>query len=263
MSKRPLLGATPTAVSEPPADDTASARLQRPSRWRARGGIAAGSLVALGLGVFGFLRSPYFAAEHVSVEGAVRLTAGRVLRIGGVEPGQNVVTLDTDAAERRLEADPWIASASVTTDLPDTIIVRITERVAVAAVETSQGWEVVAADGVVVATRATAPRLPTITSVLPGDDPSTPGARALGAMGPGLRADIETLTVGADGLARLVMGDGVTVSYGNLEEAAEKAQALAAVLAWAEEEGVHVQGIDVSVPGAPTARLADGDRVTP
>lgn len=222
-----------------------------------------GSLVVLGLGVFGFLRSPYFAAEHVSVEGAMRLTAGHVLRIAGVESGQNVVTLDAAGAERRLEDDPWISSASVTTDLPDTIVVRITERVAIAALQTHQGWEVVATDGVVVARRTTKPRLPTITSVVPGEDISALGARAFGAMEPALRAEVDTLTVGADGLARLVMSDGVTVSYGTLEEVITKAQALAAVLAWAEEEGAHVQEIDVSVPGAPTARLADGDRVTP
>jgi hypothetical protein len=53
------------------------------------------------------------------------------------------------------------------------------------------------------------------------------------------------------------------VSYGRLDEWTAKAQALAAVLGWADEEGAHLEQIDVSVPGAPTARLADGALATP
>jgi cell division protein FtsQ len=253
MSDQPIDAASDPAGREPPS---------RP-RWRVRAGVAVASLLLLGLGVVGFLRSPYFAADHISVHGALRLTPERVLRIGGVERGQNVVTLDTTATERRLEADPWISSASVTTDLPDTVVVRITERVPVAAVQTHMGWEVVAADGVVVATPAKEPRLPTITSVVPGEDIAALGARALSAMDRTLRAEVGSLTVGVDGVARLVMDDGVTVSYGRLDESTAKAQALAAVLGWADEQGAHVEQIDVSVPGAPTARLAGGALATP
>ena len=231
-----------------------------------RASIAAASLLVLGLAALGVVRSPYFAADHLTVEGADRLTPTRVLRIGGLEPGQNVVTMDTEAAERRLEADPWIASASVTTDLPDTVVVRIDERAPVAAVRTLEGWDVVAADGVVLASASRQPRLPTITSVVPGEDPpalAALAARAIGAMDRSLRSTVTSLTVGADAVVRLVMDDGVTVSYGALDEPASKAQALAAVLAWADDAGARVEEIDVSVPGAPTARLAGGTQVTP
>jgi cell division protein FtsQ len=235
----------------------------RRSRWRARGTVAAASLLVLGLGILGFLRSPYFAADHISVEGTMRLAPERVLRVGGIERGQNVVTLDTAAIEDRLEADPWISSASVTTDLPDTVVVRITERVPVASVPTHDGWEVVAGDGVVVTTTTREPRLPTVASVVPGEDITSLGARALGAMDHSLRARVSALTVGIDGVTRLVMDDGVTVSYGTLDEVASKAQALAAVLEWADDEGIRVEQIDISVPGAPTARLAGGAIASP
>lgn len=228
-----------------------------------RASIAAASLLILSVAAIGVVRSPYFAADHLTVEGADRLTPARVLRIGGLEPGQNVVTMDTEAAERRLEADPWIASASVTTELPDTVVVRIDERAPVAAVRTLEGWDVVAADGVVLDSASRQPRLPTITSVVPGQDLTALGARALGAMDRSLRATVTSLTVGADDVVRLVMDDGVTVSYGALDEPASKAQALAAVLAWADDAGARVEEIDVSVPGAPTARLAGGTEVTP
>jgi cell division protein FtsQ len=218
--------------------------------------VAAGVLLVLAVAVLVVLRSPVFAARDITVEGARRLSPARVLRIAGIEAGANVVTFDAGAARRRLEADPWVASATVTTGLPDTIAVRITERVPVGAIETHEGWAVVAADGVVVASPADEPNLPTITAVVPGPDVATLGARLLGAMDPELRSSVRTLTIGVDGLVRLVLKDGVSVAYGDAGEGVEKAQALAAVVAWAREERAHVQEIDVSVPGAATARAA-------
>ena len=231
--------------------------------WRGRVAPAAAAAVLVSLAILAFLRSPVFAAHDITVGGEHRLTQQRVLRIAGIAEGQNVVTFDAEEARRRLEADPWVASAEVTRRLPDTITVRITERVPVAAIETHLGWEVVAADGVIVATLAKEPRLPTITAAIPGDDVVTLGARLLGAMDPALRSDVEGVTVGVDGLVRLVLRGGVTVAYGGADEAVEKAQALAAVLTWAEREHAQVQVIDVSVPGAPTARLAGGVVATP
>jgi cell division protein FtsQ len=245
--------ATPTSPPLPP---------RRPW-WRGRVAIAAASGVLVALGALALLRSPLFAADVITVRGTDRLTEQRVLRIAGIAEGQNVVTFDAGEARRRLEADPWVASAIVTKDLPHTIAVTITEREPVGAIETHAGWEVLAADGVILATPSDQPRLPTITATIPGDDVATLGAQLLGAMDPALRSKVDGLTVGVDGIVRLVLRGGVTVDYGGADEAVEKAQALAAVLAWADEEHAHVQVIDVSVPGAPTARLAGGAVATP
>lgn len=233
------------------------------SRRRARAAVAAGSVLLLTAAGLGVLRSPLFGADRRTVEGAHRLSAERVLSIAGIAEGENVVWLDEAEAERRLAADPWIAEAHVVSDLPDAIAVRIIERVPVGAVETHSGWEVVAADGVILATTTDAPGLPTITAAVPGDDLVTLCARLLGAMPPALRNEVENLTVGVDGLVRLALIGGIPVTYGDTAEAVEKAQALAAVLAWAEQERADVREIDVSVPGAPTARLADGAVATP
>jgi hypothetical protein len=53
------------------------------------------------------------------------------------------------------------------------------------------------------------------------------------------------------------------VTYGSADDAVAKAQALTAVMRWAGDQGVKVDTIDVSVPTAPTARLAGGATVTP
>ena len=250
-------GATPEAPEPPPPLPP-----RRPW-WRGRIAIAAGSAILVALAALAVLRSPLFAADVITVRGADHLTEQRVLRVAGIAEGQNVVTFDTGAARRLLEADPWVASATVTKELPHTIAVAITERVPVGAIETHAGWEVLAADGVILAMPTDEPRLPTITATIPGDDVATLGAQLLGAMDPALRSKVDGLTVGVDGIVRLVLRGGVTVDYGGADEAVEKAQALAAVLSWADEEHAHVQVIDVSVPGAPTVRLAGGAVATP
>ena len=233
------------------------------ARRRRRIAVAAGSALLLAAGALGLLRSPLFGADRRTVEGARHLSAERVLEITGVGDGTNVVWFDEAAAERALEADPWIAQADVHTELPDAILVRITERLPVGAVETHTGWEVVAADGVILETPTVVPELPAITVAVPGDDVVTLCGRLLGAMSPGLRARVDGLTVDAEGLVSLDLHRGIPVAYGGMGEAVEKAQALVAVLAWAEQERADVREIDVSVPGAPTARLAGGVVATP
>ncbi len=225
--------------------------------------MAFGAVLILAAVALGVLRSPLFGADRPTVEGEHRLSEERVLRTAGIATGENVVWFDEGEAMRRLEADPWISSATVWTDLPHTIGVRITERVPVGAIETHAGWEVVGADGVIIARPADAPNLPTITALVPGDDIVSLGAELLGAMTSDLRGQVDALTVGVDGVVRLVLRHGVSVTYGRADEADEKAQALGAVLAWAQDEHAHVQEIDVSVPGAPTARLAGGAVATP
>ena len=234
-----------------------------PPLWRGRSAAGIAAVLLLGIGSLAFVRSPYFAADHLAVEGASRLARERVLELAGVVPGENVLTFDTAAAERRLEADPWIASALVRTDLPDTIVVRIAERTPVGTIRTDRGWETLAADGVLVATPARRPHLPAISSAVPGGVTATLGARLLGAMDPGLRSEVGGLTVGVDGMVRLLLRDGVTVFYGPPGEAEAKAQALEALLLWERQERARVEQIDVSVPGAPTAKVVGGTLAIP
>jgi cell division protein FtsQ len=254
-------------ASRPPQgqDEEEAAAAPSPARHRGRRRAAAatGSVLVIGAAALGVLRSPVFGADRLIVEGEGRLGEARVLRTAGIELGDNVVWFDADEARRRLEADPWIASASIWTDLPHTIGVRITERTPVGAIETHDGWEVVASDGVILARPADPPRLTTITALVPGDDIASLGAELLGAMTSDLRSQVDSLTVGVDGAVRLVLRGGISVTYGGTGEATEKAQALEAVLTWAEDERAHVQEIDVSVPGAPTARLAGGAVASP
>jgi cell division protein FtsQ len=45
----------------------------------------------------------------------------------GLAPGTNILAVDVEAVRRKIEADPWVASATVSRQLPDTLHVAVTE----------------------------------------------------------------------------------------------------------------------------------------
>lgn len=102
--------------------------------------LATLALVVLGMGLFAgyhFLRtSPRFAIAGVEVLGATHMSREEVIAVAGVAVGSNIFALDTDQVEKRLEQLPWVKQVEVHRQLPRTLEIKITERVAVAAVNT-------------------------------------------------------------------------------------------------------------------------------
>ena len=228
-----------------------------------RGLIAAGALaLAAGAG-YGSTYTWLFAAGTVRVEGESRMTAAEVRRIGGLGVGTNLFHLDASAIEHRLLDDPRVAEASVETDLPDVVTVRIVERVPVARASVAGAAAIVADDGELLpgTPSSSLPEIRAVAGVL--DRPRrVAAAGALAEMSPALRRSVVTVFSAADGHLVLETANGVTVTYGAPAETAAKATSLRAVLAWADTQGVDLVAVDVSVPNAPTARTEDGS-VTP
>ncbi|MHA6759258.1 cell division protein FtsQ/DivIB [Streptacidiphilus sp. PAMC 29251] len=158
----PELGAAPVgdldeqpAESEPQPEPRARLRLSR------RGLAVLGGLLAALLGTVCWLVwfSPVLDVRTVAVSGTRVLTADQVLAAAQVPLGGPLERLDTGAARARvLKALPRVAQVQVSTSLPHTVRVRITERIAVAAVKGADGrFTQVDASGVRFATGATAP----------------------------------------------------------------------------------------------------------
>lgn len=218
--------------------------------------VAVAVVVVVMLGLLTF--TPLFGAKVIVVEGNVRLSAGAVASLAGVEPGTNVVHLDTEAATQALESDPWVQEAIVSRDLPTTIVVRVVERVPVA----RSGADVLAADGTVLPA-ATGEGLPSIAAAIGDVTPEqrSAAAAAAGALAHVVRDRVDSIVVEPDDDLLLLLDDGVTVFYGPPVQEVTKAEALEALLRWAEGEGIDLGSADVSVPSAPTARPAGGDSV--
>lgn len=229
--------------------------------------MVAAVLVAVGVTL---TRTSLFGARTINVHGAAHLTRSDILRLAGIESGTNVFTLDAGAAERRLERDPWIAGATVTKHLPSTVSVDIQERVAVAVVEAGGILRLVAGDGVLLdaALPRSAAGLPHIALTEEGaSEPTTDavraGALAAAAMPRSLQRQVDVVSILADGQLRIDLSSGAQVAYGAAVDLVEKAQALSALLAYAEGQGMTLSSADVRVPSAPTVQLAGGSTTSP
>jgi cell division protein FtsQ len=207
---------------------------------------------------FGLTYSSVFGAKEIRVEGNADLTQTDVMTLAGIGPGTNVAHLNTDDVTGRLETSPWIQSASVTRDLPSTIIVRVRERSPIAAV---RGGGVVGAGGILLP-GAKADGLPMLR-VAGGGSELAAATTVLEAMAPVLRARVGAVEIGMDGRIVVRLGGNVPVLFGSPGEEAAKAAALRSLISWAASQRLRLASVDVTVPSAPAATLADGSTVSP
>jgi cell division septal protein FtsQ len=208
--------------------------------------------------------TPLFAAGDIRLDAPDGMTRADVLAIARVTDRSNVFHLDAGAVERRLERDPRILRASVTTSLPNRIAIEVVPRTAVGLLGT--GGELVGADGVVIGPAGSTSDLPELRT--PDGRPVeasdlVAAAATAGALGPALREEVDAVIVAADGTVRVRLAAGFSAMFGDATELDAKAVSLTALLEWMGEEGVTIVSADVTVPGSPTAQLERGSQAVP
>jgi cell division protein FtsQ len=223
-------------------DPRLAARRRTVAETRARRGIRrllvvifVVSLVAVTLAV---LRSELFSLDRIDVQGQSQTDPAAIAASVGVELGVPLIEIDLGAATEALEADPRVVRAEVGRRWPTGVEIVVVERFAVAWVDQGQGWQHVAADGVV---------------VLPSGDPgpvaprirSTPEAnRAVEAALQFVDALADPLRVGMVIDARTeelnATWNGLVIRLGRPTDMVEKARALEVVIADEPEPGSEI-----------------------
>jgi cell division protein FtsQ len=89
--------------------------------------LAWGMLLAAQQGYAYVTTSARFEAKTVAFEPTPHVSAERLTGLMGLQPGTNILAVDVEATRRRIEADPWVKTASVRRELPDTLHVAVTE----------------------------------------------------------------------------------------------------------------------------------------
>ena len=84
-------------------------------------------LSAESFAVLFLLAQPAFRPQHVMVSGTRHLTPTQVTSALGLSSERNIFFLNHQALEQRLQALPWLRSASVSLSLPDRVSVTVTE----------------------------------------------------------------------------------------------------------------------------------------
>ncbi|MDR1329681.1 MAG: FtsQ-type POTRA domain-containing protein [Oscillospiraceae bacterium] len=102
-------------------------------------------LLTLFIIIFGV--SVFFRVENIEVTGTGRYTADEVIAASGIERGDNLFFIDSDAAARRIRgAMPYVSMVRIARRAPDTAVIEITESRAVAAVaDGGSYWKIDAA----------------------------------------------------------------------------------------------------------------------
>ena len=246
------------------------------ARVRRRRRILGWSLVALALavGVAYLIRTPLFGLGAVRVQGTQALTREEVVAASKVRLGEPYLGLDLNAIRARVAALPRVAAVKVARDYPSSLRITVTERPPVASVSSGSVFWLVAADGTVLAQRASRPaELPYVAAV-PLPDGLRPGSRlppgneltnaltALGGMAPQLKRQVAGVNARSLDSLEFTLKDGSRVLYGLAVDQPAKDAAVLLVRRTLKREGREAQRIDVRNPSAPavTATPANNNR---
>jgi cell division protein FtsQ len=134
------------------------------------GGVTGTSLLLI-LAHDAVTQSSFFEARTITVEGNQRFSKETILKEAGVKLHDNTLAVNLNTLRYRLLALPWVAAAEVERELPDTIHIRVKERVPIAIVDLNRPARIAS--------------LPATASATPGTCPpvSGDGRRAGGAAG--------------------------------------------------------------------------------
>lgn len=108
--------------------------------------LLAGTVVGGRYGHRWLTHTPQLGARTIEITGSSRVAREEVLTAARLSLGSNVLAVDLERASRLIERLPWVARATVTRQLPDTLRVAIEERVPAALVAVG-GLYLASADG--------------------------------------------------------------------------------------------------------------------
>jgi len=206
-------------------------------------------------------RSSLLHLRHLEVVGTSSLTRVEVVRLAALSSSTNVLWFDPGALERRLESDPWVASATVSRRLPGTIRISVVERSPVAMIRDERGFTLLAADGVALSTVEADPALPEIVVVAGSSARSgiaqaqAAAATAIAGLDGGRRPTVVRAVVWAGALT-VELDGGTRVEFGEPIGIEAKVAAARRILRWAAAQRASVASVNVIAPDSPTATFA-------
>lgn len=224
--------------------------------WRAAFFALAGLGIIAGV-AWALLGSRLLVVRSVTVTGTHLVTPAQVLAAADVPLGTPLMRIDTTQVAQRVETIRQVASATVTKDWPDHLVIAVRERVPVVAVKMAGGgYDLVDPTGVIVRWSATEPgALPLFLTSLPGSalrgDPGLAQTSAVLAELPSwLATSVTEVAVSgtaaspaAQDLVTLYLRGDKTVVWGGTDRAKEKGKELAILMR------DPVSYLDVSAPG--------------
>ncbi|HWD52540.1 MAG TPA: FtsQ-type POTRA domain-containing protein [Acidimicrobiales bacterium] len=259
----------PPTATRPSIDPRIRQRRQsvqrRVGRRRLRVLVGLLAVVVIIGGGLALLHTSLFSARVVTVTGAHAHTGtAEIVAAAGLAHRPLLINVDAGAAAARVNALPFIRTATVARHWPDGVQVTVSERVPVAVMAAGSGsWAQVDATGRVLAVAPARPpglvQLVVNTSagtVAPGrpgrvlPSAAASGLQVSGTLPLAFSSQVVSVTVAPDRTVDLALNSGLTVVMGTDSDLTVKYQDVASIIAHASLKGMKT--IDVTVPGAPT-----------
>ncbi len=160
--------------------------LRQQGRQRLRRVQVGAAVVVVGGLACGAVASPLLDVDQVIVGGADPSRIEGIEQAAGIRLGSALATVDLDRVRAAAEAVPWVDTATVTRSWPDSVLISVSERRALAAARVpGGGWVLVDADRQLAsADRADLTALPTVVGAVAEARPGAPlDDAATGALG--------------------------------------------------------------------------------
>jgi cell division protein FtsQ len=225
-------------------------RRQWARRWRVWRGLLVALLVAaVAAGaVWLVFYSPALAVADVEVQGGRVLSATEVRRAAAVPVGDPLATVNLDAVAARVEGLAPVKKVDVTRSWPDSVLIDVEERVAVAAVVREGQVRGLDADGVIFRDYEDRPAdLPLVRmSASTESEALAEAASVVAALPEGLAGRVAHVEVDTVDTISLRLRNGDTVFWGSADASEDKARVVQVLLKQ------DASRYDVSVPAQPT-----------
>jgi cell division septal protein FtsQ len=220
--------------------------------------------------------NPRFAIAHITVKDDGVMTREQVIGFAGVASGQNLLLLNLDAVRRNLELVPLVRHVEVRRILPNELVIKVDERIAVAKLRTTGDSEyfldrsgyvmksIRLKDGTVLRPQ-TVGMVPTFTGFSPVDVrvgrpvQSEQIYRALELLdrlqqaSAGSMMEVDTIDLSRPRHLTLTTRQRTVVKF-DVEDFVVQLRRLSAILTWAAQRQRIVQFVDLTVPrGVPVA----------
>lgn len=229
-------------------------------RRRLRWFTVVGLMIGVVIIVLLLLTSPILSVRKVDVEGVVYADTDLISAIVESVKGEPILTVDLDAAERKLLAIPWVRQARVSMHLPARVTIEVVERSPIAFFRSVDGFNrVIDRDGRVLDVIEGDPTDytpingtgPNISAGKTVEQPFLGAAELINALPAELRARLLTVTVSPEGEVSLALTNDVEVLFGRPDDFQVK---LVAVVNEIKRQGTNRYAvIDVS-SGQPSVR---------
>ena len=90
----------------------------------------------------------FFRVNSIEVTGNVRYTAVEIIEASGIQMGDNLIALPRSRISAAIRAQlPYVENVALGKSLPDGVILKVTERVAAASVDSAEGRWLISAQG--------------------------------------------------------------------------------------------------------------------